>query len=235
MTTSGELIILIDKYQHNSTIQLEVFQISELAWSSDANNVNVHNILIFTTGGLSSKVVEPGNNSSQWIVLDMAHSPDSNTPLLYLAKYKIVLIEEFSGVKYAKDSLYIDYRTSDLPEAVLWQYGVGQPDIIFRYDDSTDVLSYDDSTPGPINETYWDLKDHVDLNQEDLEPGVPASFNLTSQSGHPKLTWSHSAYDEDYWTGYALYRCIAPIGSKILQFRNLKQLLNIQHLMLTHM
>lgn len=209
LTTTGELIVMVDDYEKISTIQLYVEQVSNLAWDSDENNVYQHDLLDFSTSGWSSRKVTP-DETHNWITLDMAHSPDANNPPLYLARYKIVVYEIIDNWKQPMDSLYIDYRTSDLPEAVLIPYGgSGQPDIYFRYNDKDNELTYNDGSPGPIDENYWDLKSSDVSNiKEDLEPLSPENFDIPNKNhweSNPQLVWDHGITSE-YRTGYAVYR-----------------------------
>ena len=198
----GEFCIDVKRNYDEKTITLHATLVSDACWDAKSGS-NFHNWHPLTTQ-------YPGGNSSQsWsgatlgkVCLDLCYHRQDATPFLGLGKYKITVKED--GV--AKDFMYIDYRTSHLPEIF------ASPDIFFDYDAEAEKLYYSNTTTDVISETIWNMLTTANLITTEFEPGKPESFSLSSYNNHPFLTWNHSALEEDYWTGYAVYRSVRDLN-----------------------
>lgn len=202
LTNQEELFIWVINNIERHEIKLFVELDSELCW--DVVNPDWgpgwedhHPLVTKYQGGLSFRST---NLEDRYFGVDYAYSNQGNTPLLGLGKYKITIYENGSPTNAY---MFFDLRTSHLGEQV------GSPDVTFYYDDTDKKIYYDRYNKEIVtSETIWNMKENVFLATTELEPCPPTNFQIINQSqwnSNPQLTWAHSPED-DYWTGYVVYR-----------------------------
>lgn len=150
-----------------------------------------------------NEISDQSTSNNGLIGLDLCYDQHGATPYLGLGKYKIVVRED--GI--ATDSMYIDYRTSHLPEC-----RAGGPDITFDYDASLHIICYSGTTSKVTEETIWNMRENVDHKRAWLEPYVPENFNVSDAGSYPTLTWSHSSTEADSVTAYEIFRAEGHFG-----------------------
>ena len=205
-SSQRELRIDIRNNSAGKTIQATLQLVSE-SWDAHLNDFNDHDLRILA----GSSILTNGNNISiGWNICWV----DRNNGF-GLGKYKVKVN---TGI-HLTDYFYIDYRTSDLPEA---------------YTSSDDIRVYLNANNGIL---YWnyELTDQVDTDYTlwglsvikgtnitwkttELEPYPPDNFQLSSSGGYPYLTWSHSSNSGDYWTAYGIYRSVVSGGGGLGNF-----------------
>lgn len=114
---------------------------------------------------------------------------------------------EQSDPDYPQVWFYIDWRTSDLsPGPTEWgdqsfQYSISE-NKIYRTSDLNNV-----SVAGQTL-NIWDELEDIELDTTNLEPYAPTGLTYTPYFGHPKLLWNHPELNDDYRTGYEVWRNI---------------------------
>jgi hypothetical protein len=145
----------------------------------------------------------------------------TNTLLEFLACWETFPLEYYRtfGLGYykftvhvgfvLKDSLYIDYRTSTLPENYNLQ---GCGDIEIDFDVETGKLYYDDTqTEFPTYTSIWEEKTWVGYSTSELE----LYLTVSNQNNNPYLEWN--AYHDPNIVGYNVYRKITTSSGTITE------------------
>lgn len=186
-----------NNYPNSVTIQATLTLVS-LCWDADINNTDVHNLTSSYPGSTVS--TNSTGIAIGWNVC-WRTSPDQ----FGLGKYKV----DVSTGGETFDYFYIDYRTSDLPEAYTsWD------DIKVYLNANDGQLYWDEDFENAVgyNYTIWDLSSNIDLITTELEPLQPTNLIQTATSGAPQLQWQHPTQSCDYRTGYRIYRRIGSSG-----------------------
>jgi len=168
-----------------------------------------HNISSSYPGGTYSAQYGPQNQSVYFDLLDN----NSTAPIIFgLGLYKIeaepytTTPPDTNSSKSNVAYFYYDLRTSYLP-------GPNSPDVYFDFSVSQNRFTVDGSSTN-INGTtkaIWELNSYIPHETDKFEPYKPINLTQTASSGTPHLQWQHNSINDDFLTGYKVYRKIQDI------------------------
>lgn len=221
-SVTGELIIYVINNTGGANIKIEVDLISPLCWDAWQGYPDLHDITNLYPG--SYLITNLNNKDLNW---EACWSYPGYQHGFGLGNYRVTAYQEIYGEYEEQDYFEIDYRTSDLPEN--FSSG-GNGDLAVDYNVVTGVFYYRNTQNYfPTITTIWEQKPWIDSITTELEPLPPDNFDLSTSGGHPYLTWNHSSNTADYWTGYAVYRCIVSgCGSSAASFSKIAASLSKQ-------
>lgn len=197
---AGELVIHVVNNIGTPEIKIEVRLISTVCWDAISDYPDSHNVTTQYPG--SSQTTYSYSDTFDW----EACWSTSNEHMFGLGNYRVTGYKKINGQFEEIDYFEIDYRTSDLPEN--FNSG-GQADVHIDFNAYLGIFYYRyTSNPFPTNISIWALFGWIDDIKTELEPLPPDNFQLTSSSGYPYLTWSHSSNSGDYLTGYEIHRSV---------------------------
>lgn len=181
-TVAGELSIWIDNNPQNKTVSLTLELVSPACWDEN------HYITELFNGGTVS-----GGEYGGWLEFLVCWETFywEYYRTFGLGLYKITA--KIDNV--VKDHFFIDYRTSDLPEAI----GVGcQIDYALDFNVGTEKFYYrntQDEFSG--YHAFWDLRPCVELRTDGLEDYWDNSLAVISSSdNHPLAVWGPFPRDQ---------------------------------------
>lgn len=198
-----ELVIHVRNNVDLNLIEATLVLVSE-CWDAHLADVNDHDITSAYPGTTVSTRLNLGYIG--WNVPWRASSDKFG-----LGKYLVSVYYRDINNREFYDEFYIDYRTSDLPEA--WD---SRDDIVVYLNTNNGILYWNSNLTNQVGTDYtiWGLSaskgTNITLKTTELEPYVPQNISVT-QTGNPQLSWNHST-ENDYVTSYAIYRGTSPDG-----------------------
>ncbi len=201
---AGELSIWVKNNPQNKNISMTLELVSPVCWDEN------HNITELYIGGTESRNVDEG-----WIEF---HVCWSSNPLFYYKTFGLGLYKVTAKVNnVAKDHFFIDYRTSDLPDAIWYTPPPGcQIDYALDFDVAAEKFYYR-NTQNLFSDyhAFWNLRPCVELITDGLEDhwenALAVVYRNNAGTYEPFLAWG--PYNGFEPTGYKIYWRLGGSGS----------------------
>lgn len=157
-------------------------------------------------GPISYPLTVFNNDCSEWNGFDIVSSPSPGSKGLYGYGLYKGTVEGITFYIDFRDDRYQQYSSPIIGNSV---------DIWLKYNYSAKILSISSDSYSWDNIfnndqiTIWDIKGKGAPSTDQFEPYPPQSLTVNEKDeSYPILNWQHRLPQDDYWTGYKIYRCV---------------------------